>query len=262
MRGGVTARSVHEENGVGVLTAAVVTGSSRGIGAAVARALAQAGRAVAVNYVTNEAAARAVVADIATHGGRAVAVQADVGNAEQAASLVRAAREALGPIGVVVNNAGMSQRAAFGEMTRAQWDDGVRINLSSAFFVTQAALADLVACGAGRIVNVCSLRAMAGSDRGAQYAASKAGLIGLTRSLARELGPKGVTVNAVSPGYTRTDMNAAAFAEREAEIAAAIPLRRVAEPEEIAAVIAFLCSPAASYVTGEIINVNGGVQMS
>lgn len=247
---------------MGVLAAAVVTGSSRGIGAAVVRALARAGHPVAVNYVANEQAAHAVVADIASFGGRAVAVRADVGDAEQAAALVARAHDALGPIGVVVNNAGMSQRASFGEMTCAQWDDGVRVNLSSAFFVTQAALPDLIAHGAGRIVHVCSLRAMAGSDRGAQYAASKAGLIGLTRSLARELGPHGVTVNAVSPGYTRTDMNAAAFAEREAEIAATIPLRRVAEPEEVASVIAFLCSPAASYVTGEIINVNGGVQMS
>ncbi len=241
---------------------AIVTGSSRGIGAAVARALARDGHAVAVNYVENARAAESVVASIASGGGRAAAFRADVSDADEAARLVAGARAAFGPVRVVVNNAGMSQRAAFGEMTRAQWDDGVRVNLSSAFFVTQAALADLVACGAGRIVNVCSLRAMAGSDRGAQYAASKAGLIGLTRSLARELGPSGVTVNAVSPGYTRTDMNAAAFAEREAEIAATIPLRRVAEPEEIAAVIAFLCSPAASYVTGEIVNANGGVQMS
>ena len=248
-------------------TTALVTGSSRGIGAATARALAAAGHRVAVNFVQNADAADVVVADIRAGGGIAVAIRADVTQADDVAGLIYETREQLGGIGIVVNNAGWNQHADLRTLELADFERAVRGNLTSAYLVTRAALPDLIAAGAstpggGRIVNVCSLRAMSGSDHGSHYAGAKAGLIGLTRSWAREFGPQGITANAVSPGYTRTDMNAASFATKEAEIAATIPLRRVAEPEEIAAVIAFLCSAGASYVTGEVINVNGGVQMS
>ncbi len=240
---------------------AVVTGSSRGIGAATARALAAAGHPVAVNYVRDADAAERTVAAIRGAGGTAVAIRADVTQPDDVAFLVYETREQLGAIGIVVNNAGWNQHADLDALELADFERALRGNLTSAYLVTRAALPDLLACGNGRIVNVCSLRAMSGSDHGSHYAGAKAGLIGLTRSWAREFGPRGITCNAVSPGYTRTDMNAASFATKEAAIAATIPLRRVAEPEEIAAVIAFLCSPAAGYVTGETINVNGGVHI-
>lgn len=246
-------------------TVALVTGSSRGIGAATARALAAAGHPVAVNYVHNVDAAETVVAAIRAAGGIAVAIRADVAQPADVAHLVYETREQLGAIGIVVNNAGWNQHADLATLELADFERALRGNLTSAYLVTRAALPDLLAAGesgTGRVVNVCSLRAMAGSDHGSHYAAAKAGLIGLTRSWAREFGPQGITVNAVSPGYTRTDMNAAAFATRESAIAATIPLRRVAEPAEIAAVIAFLCSPGASYVTGEVVNVNGGVHIA
>lgn len=247
--------------------AALVTGSSRGIGAATARALAAAGHPVAVNFVHNADAADATVAAIRAAGGTAVALRGDVTVADDVAALVYETRERLGTVGIVVNNAGWNQHADLHALDLTDFERALRGNLTSAYLVTRAALPDLLAAGenggpGGRIVNVCSLRAMSGSDHGSHYAGAKAGLIGLTRSWAREFGPRGITCNAVSPGYTRTDMNAASFATKEAAIAATIPLRRVAEPHEIASVIAFLCSPGASYITGEVINVNGGVHIA
>ncbi len=246
---------------------ALVTGSSRGIGAATARALAAAGHPVVINYVQNADAADAVVAAIRAAGGVAAAIRADVTQPDEVEELLYETREQLGAVGIIVNNAGWNQHADLAGLELADFERALRGNLTSAYLVTRAALPDLLAAGAGgggggRIVNVCSLRAMSGSDHGSHYAGAKAGLIGLTRSWAREFGPHGITANAVSPGYTRTDMNAASFAAREEAIAATIPLRRVAEPDEIAAVIAFLCSPGGSYVTGEVINVNGGVHIA
>jgi len=242
------------------LPGAIVTGSSRGIGAAVARCLGNRGYGVCVNYLVNEDRARAVAAEIESAGGRAIVVHADVADPEQIRRLVDETAAAFGGIRIVVNNAGFSKHATLGELPAEDWDRSIAVNLSAAAFAVQAALPYLNSEPWARVVNVCSLRAMVGSDHGAHYAAAKSGLIGLTKSLALELAPT-ITVNAVSPGYTRTDMNAAALEAREAEIAASIPARRVAEPEEIAAVIAFLASEEAGYVTGQTINVNGGLFM-
>ena len=243
-----------------LLPGAVVTGSSRGIGAATARHLARLGYGVCVNYVANEDRASAVAEEIAAAGGRAIVVRADVGDRGQIRRLIDETASAFGGIRIVVNNAGFSQHKTIDELTAEDWSRAIAVNLSAAMFTVQAARTYLEKEPWARVVNVCSLRAMIGSDHGSHYAAAKSGLIGLTKSLALELAPT-ITVNAVSPGYTRTDMNAEALATREAEIAARIPARRIAEPEEIAAVIAFLASEEAGYVTGQTINANGGLFM-
>ena len=251
---------MNRESGTGRLPGVIVTGSSRGIGAAIARRLGAVGFGVCVNYVANEARAREVTEEIEASGGRAIAVRADVGDRQHVQRMVDETASAFGGIRIIVNNAGFSQHRTLGQMTAEDWNRAIAINLSAAMYTVQAALPYLEAEPWGRVVNICSLRAMIGSDHGAHYAAAKSGLIGLTKSLALELAP-GITVNAVSPGYTRTDMNAAALATREAEIAASIPARRIAEPDEIAAVVAFLASEEAGYVTGQTINANGGLFM-
>ena len=242
------------------LSGAIVTGSSRGIGAAIARRLGAAGFGVCVNYVSNEGMALEVAEGIERLGGRAIVVKADVGDREQVQQLIDKTAATFSGIRIVVNNAGFSQHKTLDEMTDEDWNRSIAVNLSAAMFAVRAALPFLKNEPWARVVNICSLRAMTGSDHGAHYAAAKSGLIGLTKSLALELAPT-ITVNAVSPGYTRTDMNAAALATKEAQIAAKIPARKVAEPDDIAAVVAFLASEEAGYVTGQTINANGGLYM-
>ncbi|RLE33490.1 hypothetical protein DRJ24_05235 [Candidatus Acetothermia bacterium] len=246
--------------GTNVLPGAIVTGSSRGIGAAIARRLASEGYGVSINYVNDAAGAASLAEEITGSGGRAIVVRADVSNYDEVAHLVEETAKAFGGIRIVVNNAGFSQHRRIGEMTIDDWNRAIAINLSGAFHTVKAALPHLEREEWGRIVNICSLRAMTGSDHGAHYAAAKSGLIGLTKSLARELAPR-ITVNAISPGYTRTDMTARTLAEKGEEIYASIPAGRAAEPEEIAALAAFLASEEAGYITGETINANGGIYM-
>ena len=239
---------------------AVITGSSRGIGAAIAKRLAVAGYGVSVNYLTNRERALELVHEIETKGGSAFPFQADVADVEAVQALVEEAAKRFGGIRIVVNNAGFSQHRTIEEMTIEDWNRSVAVNLSAALYTIKAALPYMRQEPWGRIVNVCSLRAMTGSDHGAHYAAAKAGLIGLTKSLALELAPA-ITVNAISPGYTNTEMNAEALAKHGDAIRAKIPAKRVAEPKEIAALAAFLASEEAGYITGETINANGGIYM-
>jgi len=246
--------------GTNHLPGAIITGSSRGIGAAIAKRLAEKGYGVAINYVENAARAEEVAEGIRGSGGRAIAVRADVSDYDQVARLVEETASAFGGIRIVVNNAGFSQHRTIEEMTIDDWNRAIAINLSGAIFTVKGAILYLKREPWGRIINICSLRAMTGSDHGAHYAAAKSGLIGLTKSLARELAPK-ITVNAISPGYTRTDMTARTLAEKGEEIYASIPAGRAAEPEEIAALAAFLASEEAAYITGETINANGGIYM-
>lgn len=239
---------------------AVVTGSSRGIGAAVAAQLASAGYGVSINYLANRQRALELVREIEASGGRAFPFQADVADFDAVQVLVEETAKRFGGIRIVVNNAGFSQHRTVEEISIDDWDRAVAVNLSAAMYTVKAALPYLRQEPWGRIVNICSLRAMTGSDHGAHYAAAKAGLIGLTKSLALELAPT-ITVNAVSPGYTNTEMNADALAQHGDAIRAKIPARRVAEPEEIASLVAFLASEQAGYITGETINANGGIYM-
>lgn len=240
---------------------ALVTGASRGIGAATAIRLAREGCDVAISYRSSRAGAEAVIERIKGMGRRAVALQADLDDPKQAKKLVERAAGGLGGLEILVNNAGYSQHADVEGLSLEDWERMVRVTLSAAFVCAQAAIPYMKEAGWGRIVNVASLRAMTGSDHGAHYAAAKAGLIGLTKSLALELARYNITVNGVSPGYTRTEMTRQALEEHGAEIMKKIPLGRAAEPEEIAAVISFLASEDASYITGETVDVNGGIYM-
>jgi len=240
---------------------ALVTGASRGIGAATALRLAQEGCDLAIHYRGNRAGAEAVVERIKKMGRRAVALQADLGDPDQAKELVERAAAELGGVHILVNNAGYSQHAEVENLKLEDWERMVRVTLTAAFVCSQVALPHMKEARWGRIVNVASLRAMSGSGHGAHYAAAKSGLIGLTKSLALELARYNITVNGVSPGYTKTEMTRAVLEKHGAEIAKKIPLGRAAAPQEIAAVITFLASDDASYITGETINVNGGIYM-
>ena len=233
---------------------AIVTGSARGIGAASATALAADGWPVVVNYRSDSESAEALAASIADDGGRAIAIGADVTDPEQIETLFARAEEELGPVLVLVNNAGMRADGLAPQLATEQWDSVLEINLSAAFHTTRRALRPMLRARFGRIVNVASIvgpRANAGQ---ANYAASKAGLIGLTKTVAVEVARRGITVNAVAPGLVETkltqDVNG--FADE-------IPARRPGTPEEVAACVRFLASEQAGYVTGSVLTVDGGL---
>lgn len=240
---------------------ALVTGGSRGIGAAIALRLAAKGYDVALTYRSQRLAAEQVAAEVERLGRRAVVLQADLADPTRAREIVREAADALGGLHALINNAGYVQRVPLEEISLEDWQRMIQVTLTAPFLAAQVAVPYMVEAGFGRIVNISSLRALTGSAHGAHYSAAKAGLLGLTKSLALALAPHGITVNAVCPGFTATDMNRDALEKRGDEIRAQIPLRRPAEPEEVAAVVAFLCSDEASYITGETISVNGGIRM-
>lgn len=240
--------------------AAIVTGSSRGIGEATAVRLAQEGFRITVNYSQDEEGAADTVDTVQAHGGEAFAVQADVAEPGAVEELIDRTVDRYGDLGVLVNNAGFSHHSTLDNLEYPDWQKSLDVNLTGPYNCAKRAVPHMKELGWGRIVNIASLRAMTGSDHGSHYASAKAGILGLTKSLALELAPE-ITVNAISPGYTRTPLNQEAFAEREEEIAAKIPLNRVAEAPEMAGVVAFLVSNDGAYITGETINANGGIYM-
>ncbi len=237
---------------------ALVTGASRGIGRAIAVRLAEEGCDVAVNYNTSKDAAEEVLMVIRGTGRRSVAVQADVASPEQVETMVTTVEGELGPVDILVNNAGIHKHHKSWEMSVEDWDRIIGVNLTGAYLTSHLLGPRMAERGWGRIVNISSIVADIGSDHEAHYTASKAGMHGLTKSLALELSPKGVTVNAVSPGWIRTDMTADVVEEEWDEALAEIPMGRIGEPEEIASVVAYLSSPESSYVTGQVLHVNGG----
>lgn len=241
---------------------ALVTGGGAGMGRAICLRLACDGRAVAVLDIDG-AAARAVAAEINAAGGKAVSVIANVADKAQQAAAIAEARVALGPITILVNNAGVESFMPFEEIGDEIWDRLMSINLKAVYQISQTVLPDMVAAGWGRIVNLSALGAQSGAFNMATYTATKGGVIALTRTLALELGAKGITVNSVSPGFIDTPMarraiNGDLFPVPWEDIVATYPIPRIGQPEDIAAACAFFASEEAGYITGQLLGVNGG----
>lgn len=241
--------------------AAVVTGAGKGMGEAVARRLARDGYAVAILDLDIENARR-VADEIVADGLHAIAVDVDVSDRGSVNTAMQQVRDTFGPILVLVNNAGITGFKRFMEITDEQWDRIIKVNLNSAFYCTQAVVPDMVEAGWGRIVNISSSSAQTGSPYMVHYSSSKAGMIGMTKSLALELGPSGITVNTVPPGQILTPMMQTSADKGHLgsldDLAARLPVRRIGVPDDIAAACSYLCSDEAGYVTGQIIGVNGG----
>jgi 3-oxoacyl-[acyl-carrier protein] reductase len=238
---------------------ALVTGASRGIGKAVALELAAAGATVAVNYANSNAGADAVVAEITAQGGSAYALQADVSQEEEVNALVEAVIKRSGSLDVLVNNAGITRDGLLMRMKTSDWQAVINLNLTGVFLCTRAVTRPMLKQKRGRIVNITSVVGLMGNAGQANYAAAKAGVIGFTRSSAKELASRGITVNAVAPGFIATDMTKDLQAEA---LLAAIPLGRYGEVAEVAGAVRFLAAdPAAAYITGQVLQVDGGMLM-
>jgi 3-oxoacyl-[acyl-carrier protein] reductase len=237
---------------------ALVTGASRGIGAAIARALGREGARVAVNYHQSEARANQVVAAIEGSGSRALALRADVADGAAVGAMVERAVAALGPIDVLVNNAGILNAVPLEQMSDDVWDGMIATNLRSVFLCTRAVLPAMLARGRGKIINVTSQLGQKGMPNHTHYAAAKAGVIGFTRALAREVGPRGIHVNAIAPGPIETDLMGPVTDEFRREKSAIFALRRLGLPEEVAPTAVFLASDDSSYYAGQTLCPNGG----
>ncbi len=240
---------------------ALVTGGSRGIGRAIVLALAQRGADVAINFAGNVAAAEQVAAEVQQLGRKALLVQGDVADTEACAAMVDKVVAELGRIDILVNNAGITRDGLLMRMKEADWDAVLTTNLKGVFNCTKAAVKYMMKQRAGKIVNISSVVGVMGNAGQANYAAAKAGVIGFTKSVAKEVASRGITANAVAPGFIATDMTSVLPEKVVEEMAAGIPLKRAGQPEDVANAVLFLVSDEAAYITGQTLHVDGGMVM-
>lgn len=240
---------------------AIVTGGSRGIGRAIALCLAEEGAKVAVIYAGNTAAAEETLQAITEKGGQAISIQCDVANEDAVNAMVKQVKEQFGSVDILVNNAGITRDGLLMRMKTADWQAVLDTNLTGTFFCTKAVTKIMMKQRSGAIVNLTSVVGLTGNAGQANYAAAKSGIIGFTKSVAKELASRGIRANAVAPGCIDTDMTAVLSDAVKEEMIKTIPLGRVAQPEEVAKAVLFLVSDCASYITGQVLNVDGGMVM-
>ncbi|WP_322822851.1 3-oxoacyl-[acyl-carrier-protein] reductase [Chloroflexus sp.] len=241
---------------------AIVTGGSRGIGRATAERLAGSGAAVVVNYRGNAAAAEATVAAITAAGGTAITVQGDVSQPADVEQMVKTTLERFGRIDILVNNAGITRDTLLLRMKESDFDEVIATNLRGVFLCTRAVLRPMTKQRFGRIINITSVVGLTGNVGQANYAAAKAGILGFTKSTAREMASRGITVNAIAPGFIETEMTEALNEEARKAILATIPLGRFGQPAEVAGLVCFLASDAGAYISGQTLTIDGGMVMS
>ena len=241
------------------MSVALITGASRGIGRVIAETMAKAGYDIAICYSGNESAAQETISLCKKYGVQAIYVKADVSNADDVANMFSEVKSLLGPVDVLVNNAGITKDGLLLRMSEEDFEKVVDINLKGAFLCTKAAIKDMLKAKKGSIINITSIVGVTGNAGQANYSASKAGLIGFTKSVAKEYGSKGITVNAVAPGFIQTAMTDSLPEEVKSAYLKQIPLGRFGTPEDVASVVEFLASEKAAYVTGQVIEVTGGM---